>query len=47
VVGTARSEAAFAAVVDEVRAAGGLDPVLLIADFAEDGAAERLAPVIF
>ena len=46
VVGTARSEAAFAAVADEVRMAGGLDPVLLVADFVEDGAAERLAAAV-
>lgn len=46
VVGTARSEAAFAAVADEVRAAGGADPVLLVADFAEDGSAERLAAAV-
>ena len=46
VVGTARSEAAFAAVADEVRTAGGVDPVLLVADFAEDGAAERLAAAV-
>jgi len=46
VVGTARSEAAFAAVADEVRAAGGADPVLLVADFAENGAAERLAAAV-
>jgi 3-oxoacyl-[acyl-carrier protein] reductase len=42
VVGTARSEAAFAAVADEVRAAGGGNPLLLVADLTEDGAAERL-----
>ncbi len=46
VVGTARSEAAFAAVADEVRAAGGADPVLLVADFAVDDAAERLAEAV-
>ncbi len=46
VVGTARSEAAFAAVADEVQTAGGLDPVLLVADFAEDGAAGRLAAAV-
>ena len=46
VVGTARSEAAFAAVADEVRTAGGVDPVLLVADFAEDGAAERLVAAV-
>lgn len=32
VLGTARSEAAFAAVADEVRTVGGVDPVLLVAD---------------
>jgi len=46
VLGTACSEAAFAAVADEVRTAGGVDPVLLVADFAEDGAAERLAAAV-
>ncbi len=43
VIGTARGETAFAAVADEIREAGGMDPVLLVADFAEDGGADRLA----
>ena len=46
VVRTARSDAAFAAVAEEVRAAGGTEPVLLVADLAEDGAAERLAAAV-
>lgn len=46
VVGTARSGAAFAAVAGEVRTVGGVDPVLLLADFAENGAAERLADAV-
>ncbi len=46
VVGTARSEAAFAAVAGEARAAGGSDPVLLVADLAAAGAADRLAGAV-
>ena len=46
VVGTARSETALVAVADELRAAGGADPVLLTADFAQDSAADRLADAV-
>lgn len=43
VVATARTLDALATLTDAIRAAGGPTPVLLAADFALDGGAERLA----
>ncbi len=43
VVATARSLAAFDALADTVRAAGGAEPVPLVADLGREGEADRLA----
>ena len=43
VVATARSLGALDTLAAEVQAAGGAVPLLLTADFAQDGGAERLA----